>query len=119
MENQIKKSLEFKFSYEGVTYMVQSFVISADSELVLENIAKELYAGFVYHLSFATEPKLPEYLVENSNLVYIIENGGVTRMGYLRGSDFVECESTIFVNALMARTLELLMMPGDSGNYKS
>jgi hypothetical protein len=119
MDDQVKKSLEFKFSYEGVTYTVQSFVISADSEFVLDNIEKELYVGFVYHLSFVTKPKLPEYLAENSNLLYIVQNGEVTRMGYLSGSNFVECESNIFVNTLMARILELLMMPGNTGDYQS
>lgn len=36
MENQVKKSLEFKFLYDGITYTVQSFVLSADVELTLE-----------------------------------------------------------------------------------
>lgn len=118
MENQVKKSLGFKFLYDGVTYAVQLFVVSADAELAFDNIAKELYDGFVYHLIFTADPKLPKDLAGESDMVYFIENGGVTRLGYLRGSSFTECEDSIFISTLMAKTLELLMMPGDTGNYK-
>ncbi|OIV41659.1 hypothetical protein [Flavobacterium johnsoniae] len=118
MENQVKKSLEFKFLYDGITYSVQSFVLSTDAELTFDNVAKEMYDGFAYHLSFTTDPRLPLELARDSNMVYFIEDGGVTKLGYLRGSSFIECEDSIFISTLKARILELLMMPGDTGNYK-
>ncbi|MDL2141695.1 hypothetical protein QQY79_04120 [Flavobacterium tructae] len=119
MENQTNKSLEFKFVNKDVEYVIKVLIVSAEEDLEIKNIEKLVYEEFTFIISVLSYPELPKDLVNNSvNLIYILENGGQTRIGYLHNSSFIECDNNIFIRTLKAHILEVLLLSGDDGHYQ-
>lgn len=120
MESQINKSLEFKFVNQEMEYLTKVYIVSADEDLEINNLEKEIYEGFAFFLSISSHPKIPKDMLEKSeNLVYILENGGQSRIGFLEENDFVQFDETIFTKTIKAYVLELLLLSGNEGQFRS
>ncbi len=113
------KSLEYEDLIQDQEYKVKAFISSAPEELELTNIDIKENKGFIFKISVSTEPKLPVHVEDiDRDLIYIIGNGGDNRLGYLNNDTFVELEENRFLQGLEANVLSILLIAGDTGNFK-
>ena len=120
MENLISKSVEYIYSAQNKEYTVKALIVSAPEELEINNVDKEDNEGFIFTIFASTQPELPIDIFDAAkNLIFIIGNGGDNRIGILEDNTFVEIKENAFIRVLKVNVLEVLLIEGNSGHFKS
>jgi hypothetical protein len=118
MNAPVNKSVEYPYSIQDTTYLVKVLIISASDDLEITNIDREENEGFIYTISVLAEPNVPANIFDISkDLIFIIGNGGINRLGYLKGNVLTDVEENSFIQVLEVHILEVLMIEGDSGHF--
>jgi len=120
MENLTSKSIEYTDSIQNTEYLVKALVVSAPDELKITNIDEEENKGFIFTISISTQPELPSALLDTAtNLIFIVGNDGNNRLGYIEDDNFVEIDENVFTRMLHVNVLQVLMIEGNTGHFKS
>ncbi len=120
MKDQINKSLEFKIEVKEVEYNVKALLISAPKDLEIKNIEMEENEGYIFNILLSIEPFSLRDIVDTSNeLIFIVGENEMNRFGYLIDSFFQEIEDNSFIRLLKLNILEVLLIAGNTGHYKS
>lgn len=118
MNAPVTKSLEYPYSIKDTNYLVKILIVSASDDLEIINIDKKENEGFIYTLSVLTEPRIPTEIIDVSiDLFFIIDHGGINRIGHLENGVFIDSEENPFIQILAVNVLEVLMIEGDSGHF--
>jgi hypothetical protein len=120
MGNFTSKSVEYSDSIQDMEYLVKALIVSAPEELEIKNMDEEENKGFIFTISILIEPDLPqEFLLPAKNLIFIIGKDGLSRLVYIANGNFMDIAENTFNRRLKVNILEVLLIEGNSGHFKS
>ncbi|ALM50146.1 hypothetical protein AMR72_15335 [Flavobacterium psychrophilum] len=115
----ILKTVEYTDKVGAEEIRVKLSVRSIPEDLEIANLDMDEYREFTFLIRVTTDPLLDEAKELPEQLVYIIENGGEHRMGTLVNDNFEEIEETRFLQGISVHALQVLLLAGDAGHFKS
>jgi hypothetical protein len=120
MKDQISKSVEFNTIVKEVEYNVKALIISAPEDIEIKNIDMDANEGYVFIVPLSIHPLISKEIIDTSNqLIFIIGENEADKLGYLINCNFHEIKEVSFVRQLKVNLLEVLMIAGNEGHFKS